>query len=246
METKAEPRNEKGQTLAEFLAAYDENKYRRPSVTVDMVVFTLNERGELCVMLIRRRNHPFIGRWALPGGFVEMDEELSAAAARELQEETGVTGIPLRGFGTFGAVDRGPRTRVITSAFYAVAPMGSIAPQAGDDAADAKLFTINTELEAYSASAERYRITLTNGEETLHPRALIRYDELGSTEAMAVPIGQGELGGDHDLILFSAMRALNDLPRERAALVLSKNHPDMFVDAMRALDVALVAIPESK
>lgn len=99
-------------------------------------------------------------------------------------------------------------TRVITSAFYAVAPMGSIAPQAGDDAADAKLFTINTELGAYSASAERYRITLTNGEETLHPRALIRYDELGSTEAMAVPIGQGELGGDHDLILFSAMRAI--------------------------------------
>lgn len=246
METKAEPRNEKGQTLAEFLAAYDENKYRRPSVTVDMVVFTLNERGELCVMLIRRCNHPFIGRWALPGGFVEMDEELSAAAARELQEETGVTGIPLRGFGTFGAVDRDPRTRVITSAFYAVAPMGSIAPQAGDDAADARLFTINTELEAYSASAERYRITLTNGEETLHPRALIRYDELGSTEAMAVPIGQGELGGDHDLILFSAMRALNDLPRERAALVLSRNNPDMLADAVRALDVALGAIPESK
>ena len=246
METKAEPRNEKGQTLAEFLAAYDENKYRRPSVTVDMVVFTLNERGELCVMLIRRRNHPFIGRWALPGGFVEMDEELSAAAARELQEETGVTGIPLRGFGTFGAVDRDPRTRVITSAFYAVAPMGSIAPQAGDDAADAKLFTINTELEAYSASAERYRITLTNGEETLHPPALIRYDELGSTEAMAVPIGQGELGGYHDLILFSAMRALNDLPRERAALVLSRNNPDMLADAVRALDVALGAIPESK
>ena len=50
MEAKAEPRNEKGQTLAEFLAAYDENKYRRPSVTVDMVVFTLNERGELCVI----------------------------------------------------------------------------------------------------------------------------------------------------------------------------------------------------
>ena len=63
---------------------------------------------------------------------------------------------------------------------------------------------------------------------------------------MAVPIGQGELGGDHDLILFSAMRALNDLPRERAALVLSKNHPDMFADAVRALDAALGAIPESK
>ena len=91
---------------------------------------------------------------------------------------------------------------------------------AGDDAADAKFFTINTELEAYSASAERYRITLTNGEETLHPRALIRYDELGSTEAMAVPIGQGELGGDPDLILFSAMRALERITLAGASIAI--------------------------
>lgn len=246
MEQINEPRNEKGQTLADFLAAYDENKYRRPSVTVDMAVLTLNEKGELCAMLIRRRNHPFIGRWALPGGFVEMDEELNAAAARELEEETGVTGVPLRGIGMFGAVNRDPRTRVITTAFYAVAPMGSIKPKAGDDAADAKLFAVNTRLEAYSPSAERYRITLKSDDETLTARALIRYDELGSTEDMAVPIGQGALGADHDLILFTALRALNDLPRERAALVLTKNNPDLFADAVRALDVALGAIPESR
>lgn len=239
-------RNEKGQTLEEFLAAYDENKYRRPSVTVDMVIFTLNAHGELSTVLIRRRNHPFIGRWALPGGFVEMDEELAAAAARELQEETGITGVTLRNFGTFGAVERDPRTRVITAAFYAIAPAFSIAPAAGDDAADARIFSINAELEAYSPSAERYRITLKNGDEILQPRALIRYDELGSYEAMAVPMGAGELGADHDMILFAAMRALNDIPRERAAFLLSRNAPGHFVDAIRALDAALGAIPEGK
>ena len=145
METKAEPRNEKGQTLAEFLAAYDENKYRRPSVTVDMVVFTLNERGELCVMLIRRRNHPFIGRWALPGGFVEMDEELSAAAARELQEETHCT-LPeahlrtaLRGQRIFDHPQRSLRGRVITQAYFfdlGQEPLPEV--RGGDDAAHAE------------------------------------------------------------------------------------------------------------
>lgn len=239
-----ELRNEKGQTLEEFLAAYDENKYRRPSVTVDMTVFTLNEAGQLCTVLIRRKNHPFIGRWALPGGFVEMNEELAAAAARELEEETGIRGAALRSFGVYGAVDRDPRTRVITAAFYAVAPKGSILPKAGDDAADAKLFTVSVEGEAWSASAERYRITLKNENTTLCPRALIRYDELGSYEAMAVPMGEGELGADHDLILFSALRTLNSLPRERVALILSSNEPDLYVDAIRALDVSLGAIPK--
>ena len=241
-----ELRNEEGQTLEEFLDAYDENKYPRPSATVDMAVFTLNENAQLSVMLIKRRNHPFIGHWALPGGFVNVDEELEAAAARELEEETGVKGLPMRPYGSFGAVDRDPRTRVITTAFYAVAPMGSIAPAAGDDAADAKLFTINTALEAYTPSAERYRLTLSSDEATLHPRALIRYDELGSAEAMAVPMGKGVLGGDHDLVLFCALRRLNDLPRERVALILSKNDPDRFVEAVRALDIALGAIPESR
>ena len=96
METKAEPRNEKGQTLAEFLAAYDENKDRRPSVTVDMVVFTLNERGELCVMLIRRRNHPFIGRWALPGGWCDVNQSVGENTAKEVFEEAGLTVQPQR------------------------------------------------------------------------------------------------------------------------------------------------------
>ena len=94
-------RDKNGLTLEEFLAKYDPDKYRHPSVTVDMAVFTmLRTEGEcdLAVLLIRRGNHPYLGTWALPGGFVEMEEELADAAARELQEETGVTGVPLRPF----------------------------------------------------------------------------------------------------------------------------------------------------
>ena len=136
-------RDKNGLTLEEFLAKYDPDKYRHPSVTVDMAVFTmLRTEGEcdLAVLLIRRGNHPYLGTWALPGGFVEMEEELADAAARELQEETGVTGVPLRPFGMFGGVNRDPRTRVISAGFFAVAPMCSLAPGAGDDAADASLF----------------------------------------------------------------------------------------------------------
>ena len=73
-----ELRNAKGQTLQEFLADYDENRYRRPSNTVDMVLMTVHE-GQLKLLLIRRKDHPFIGQWALPGGFINFDEDMETA-----------------------------------------------------------------------------------------------------------------------------------------------------------------------
>lgn len=239
-------KDENGLTLAEFLAAYDPDKYRHPSVTVDMAVFTMLEtEGEcdLAVMLIRRKNHPYIGEWALPGGFVEMEEELCDAAARELMEETGVTGLPLRPFGVFGGVERDPRTRVISTGFLAVAPMGSIDPAAGDDAADASLFVVETNLEAAAVSAETYRMTLF-GKRILCARAQLRYDALG---AQAAPVPRelaGDLASDHALVLFSALRALNELPRERVARLLTRDCPDLFDSALEALDRALSVIPK--
>ena len=147
-----ELRNAKGQTLAEFLAAYDVNKYPHPSVTSDTAVFTLQEvAGELClsVALVRRGNHPDLGRYALPGGFLNMDETSLEGAARELEEETGVTGVALRRFGVFDALDRDPRTRVITIGHLGLAPMGSLQPKGGDDAAEAGLFTVDVALESW-------------------------------------------------------------------------------------------------
>jgi 8-oxo-dGTP diphosphatase len=120
---------------------YDPDKYERPSVTVDIVVLTLR-KGELQILLIQRKHWPYAGAWAIPGGFVEMDESLEAAARRELAEETGIDdpGIPLEQLHTFGNPNRDPRTRVISVAHLALIPGGQLALHPASDAADAGWF----------------------------------------------------------------------------------------------------------
>lgn len=94
-------------------------QYPHPAVTVDCVVFGLAD-DELNVLLIQRDLEPYQGAWALPGGFVKMDEDLTTAARRELQEETGVRDVYLEQLYTFGEPDRDPRERVITVAYFAI------------------------------------------------------------------------------------------------------------------------------
>jgi 8-oxo-dGTP diphosphatase len=106
------------------------------SVTVDIVIFTLRE-GDLQVLLIKRKHPPYEGRWAIPGGFVEVDESLEDAAARELFEETHVEGLHIEQLYTFGEPRRDPRGRTVTVAYFALVP-APVAVQAGDDAADAE------------------------------------------------------------------------------------------------------------
>jgi 8-oxo-dGTP diphosphatase len=121
---------------------YDPNKYERPSVTVDVVIFTLRDR-DLKVLLIRRKHPPFADYWAIPGGFVQMHESLETAAMRELEEETGVRDVYIEQLYTFGQPDRDPRTRVITVAYLALVPLTALpAIRAGDDAADAQWWSI--------------------------------------------------------------------------------------------------------
>jgi len=108
-------------------------------LTADIVIFTI--RGErLEILLIERGGAPFQGCWALPGGFVENDEDIDVAARRELEEETGVKGLSLEQFHTFGAPNRDPRGRVVTVAYYALVPADRLSPRAGDDAARAEWF----------------------------------------------------------------------------------------------------------
>jgi len=120
---------------------YDASQYERPSVTVDVVIFTLRE-NRLHVLLVQRKNWPYAGQWAIPGGFVEMDESLEEAARRELAEETGLDDpdVYLEQLYTFGDPDRDPRTRVITVAYFALVGADLLQVQAGSDAAAADWF----------------------------------------------------------------------------------------------------------
>lgn len=116
--------------------------YPRASITTDSVIFGF-DKGTLKVLLIERAFEPCKGEWAFPGGFLDMDETASVCAARELEEETSLTSIPLEQLHSFSAVDRDPRGRTITIAYLGV--MASISDQelkAGDDAKKAVWFSL--------------------------------------------------------------------------------------------------------
>jgi 8-oxo-dGTP diphosphatase len=117
-------------------------QYARPALTADIVVFALDEH-DLQVMLIQRDLVPFAGNWALPGGFVRVEETLDEAAARELREETGLHDIFLEQLYTFGAVDRDARERIVTVAYYALVNLTGHTVQASTDARSAAWFSVN-------------------------------------------------------------------------------------------------------
>ena len=117
-------------------------QYARPAVTVDCVVFGLDDQ-DLKVLLIQRDNEPFAGRWALPGGFVMMDETLEESALRELREETGLTKVFLEQLYTFGNPGRDPRERVVTVAYYALVKLLDHKVQAATDAREAAWFAVD-------------------------------------------------------------------------------------------------------
>ena len=139
-------KNEKGQTLEEFLKEYDPYQYKNPCATTDMVLFSYAgekpDTDALKVLLVCRKNHPSIGYWALPGGFVELYENLEDTARRELEEETGVKGLPVEQFACYGDYQRDPRARVITTAYFSLVNEKEVRVKAGDDAADAAWFTV--------------------------------------------------------------------------------------------------------
>src|SRR5258706_2650334 len=117
-------------------------QYPRAALTVDCVVFGLDE-SELKVLLIERALEPFKGKWALFGGFVRVDETIDEAARRELGEEAGLKGVFLEQLYTFGAVDRDPRERVVSVAYYSLVKLAAHDTKAATDAADARWFPIS-------------------------------------------------------------------------------------------------------
>ena len=136
-----EKRDARGLTEAEVIARYQNSSYPKPALTADAVLFAKDKRGSLRVLLVERGGHPFLGQLALPGGFANENEPVEETAARELEEETGVHGLPMELVGVFSRPGRDPRGWVVSAAFAAVAA-GELPIQAGDDAADAQWYTV--------------------------------------------------------------------------------------------------------
>jgi 8-oxo-dGTP diphosphatase len=116
-------------------------QYPRPAVTVDVVIVTREAKPR--VLLIRRKHEPYLGQWAIPGGFVDMDEALEAAARRELLEETSVRARKLEQLGTFGDPGRDPRGRTISVVYLAQVDAERVHPEANDDAAEVGWFSLS-------------------------------------------------------------------------------------------------------
>ena len=178
--------NKQGLTEEQFLTAYDASKFERPSVTVDMLVFTVTDEEKenyrklpkkvLRLLMIKRGDHPFIGQWALPGGFVNMNESLDEAALRELKEETNIDNIYMEQLYTWGDVDRDPRTRVISASYMSLVDSSTLDIKASDDADDAKWFTVSCKMyqEQKTVTENGYvlqrwfKLTLSNDDDELY------------------------------------------------------------------------------
>lgn len=147
-------------------------QYPRAALTVDCVVFGFDE-GDLKVLLIERGLEPFKGRWALPGGFVRVEETLDAAARRELAEEAGLSNVFLEQLYSFGTVDRDPRERVVSVAYYALVKLSEHAAKAATDAANARWYPIS---EVPKLAFDHARILETAVERL---KGKVRYQPIG-------------------------------------------------------------------
>jgi 8-oxo-dGTP diphosphatase len=116
-------------------------EWPRPMVSADAAVFRIFG-GRTSLLLIKRKKEPYKDKWAIPGGFVELEEELEDAAVRELAEETGLTGVHLEQMHTFGTIGRDPRGRMITVTFMGITSEENPEVKGGDDAAEARWFDI--------------------------------------------------------------------------------------------------------
>lgn len=145
-------------------------EFEKPSVAVDLLIFTIKD-GELQIVLVKRGIEPFKDSWALPGGFVRIDEAVDEAAKRELREETGLKEVYLEQLYTFGQVNRDPRARVITVAYFALTPYSKMKLEASTDVVEARLFPVkrlpslafdHTEIVAAGISRLRNKIQYSN------------------------------------------------------------------------------------
>ncbi|MDQ0915094.1 NUDIX domain-containing protein [Paenibacillus sp. V4I5] len=238
-------RDKQGLTEVEFLQKYDASIYERPSVTVDMLIFTVvDEEKEnyrklpeksLKLLMVKRGVHPYIGQWALPGGFVTEDESIDEAALRELKTETNIDDVYMEQLYTWGDVNRDPRTRVISCSYMALVDCRSLEVKAGDDADDARWFNVRysvleekkTILEKDFVFEKVVKITLSNDKDILE--AIIKVIEKYSGKTAMVErevIVSNGIAFDHaEMIQYAVERLRNKIEYTDIAFNLM---PELF------------------
>lgn len=230
----------------EFLAGYDLTKYDRPSVAADVVVFSVMKDDEcedvrrlqekrLKILLIRRGGFPYKGSWAMPGGFCRKGEDVIDSARRELCEETGIDDAYVKLVGVYGEPDRDPRGWVISSTYMALMNGRDCRLKAGDDAQDARWFTveltdISTEVTEVSGTGEenvknkveashkvqngkRYRLVLKNADSDIKLTAVLRRTDMSSCGRSSDSYDIEECEGlafDHARIITEAVLGLRE------------------------------------
>ena len=230
----------------EFLAGYDLTKYDRPSVAADIVVFAIMADGErdntrkpqdkkLKILLIERGGYPYKGCWAMPGGFCRKGEDVIDSARRELCEETGIDDAYVKLVGVYGEPDRDPRGWVISSTYMALMNGRDCHLKAGDDAQDARWFTveltdISTEVTEVSGTGEeivknedeasrkaknekRYRLVLNNTDSDIKLTAVLRRTDMSSCGRSSDSYDIEECEGlafDHARIITEAVLGLRE------------------------------------
>lgn len=204
--------NKDGLTEEEFLKQYDPSKWERPSVTVDVFLYCVKTES---VLLIKRGNHPFMGKWALPGGFLEPDETAEVGAKRELFEETGVKIETVKQLYTCSEPKRDPRTRIVTVVFMAFTD--DEFSKAGDDADDSAFFKIKKEVIEVKGNTESGRIRLSSQKELI---SFIYRKENTSLPYPADPVfacsGANRLAGDHAEIIARAIDFIEEWKKGQA------------------------------
>lgn len=223
-------KNKNGLTEKEFLEGYKPGNYERPSNTVDMLLFTVDDepvegkdpKKVLKLLLIKRGDHPYMGCWAIPGGFVNIKEGLSSACYRELKEETNVENVYFEQLKTFGDdVNRDPRMRVISVAYLALADKSNLKPVAGDDADETKWFTVKKDFLSSDINekerADIYNLSLISddGEIRIGYQVKERYVKNGlikTVEPSYKPLAwsKDELAFDHFEIVDCALERLKN------------------------------------
>ena len=202
----------------EFLENYDLSKYDRPSVTTDVAAFMISSgdqesyrkdpENRLRLLLIKRGGHPFRGRWALPGGFLQRGETVEQCALRETQEETGVLPVSIMPVGVFSEPERDPRGWIISNAFVSIISEESVKQTGMDDADDAQWFGVDFDRD----DDGNYLLTLDYEDIRLRSVLAVEKTSFGRTKFCIVE--NDGLAFDHAAIIAAALTALREAAKD--------------------------------